>query len=374
MRIPLLDLNRQNLALARPLTDAFERVLRSGHFILGPEVQLFEEQIAKMVEAKHAVGVSSGTDAILLALMALDIGPGDEVLCPSFTFFATAGCIARVGAIPIFVDSDAITFNIDPADAAKRITQRTKAIIPVHLFGQSADLDPILALARGHNIAVIEDAAQALGAKYRNRNVGTIGTVGTYSFFPSKNLGGFGDGGMLVTNDDALAERARLLRSHGAKPKYYHRVVGGNFRLDALQAALIAVKIPHCAAYTDARRANARYYAERLASLEKAERIILPRESDYAWSIWNQFTLRIGGGKREAVREQLASLGVSTEIYYPVPMHEQACFGALNYRAEDIPIASRLARESLSIPIFPELTGDERAAVVGALTGVFEKV
>src|SRR5688572_8975611 len=286
MAVPLLDVNAQNLPLERELNEAFLRVLRTGQFCMGPDVGAFEGELAKFAGLKHAIGLSSVTDAILLALMALDIKAGDEVLCPTFTFFATAGCIARAGATPVFVDADPLTFNLDVADAAKKITPKTKAIIPVHLFGQSANMDAVMELARKHKLAVIEDAAQSLGAKYNGRSVGSIGTFGTYSFFPSKNLGALGDAGMVVANDDALAEKARLLRTHGAKPKYYHKLVGANFRLDSIQAAFLRVKLPHYNDYTKRRKANAAYYTEKLSkipgvalasdSAEGSAKIILP--------------------------------------------------------------------------------------------------
>ena len=250
MNVNLLDLKAQNGALEPELNEAFLRVLRSGHFILGPEVDRFERALAEFTGAKHALGVSSGTDAILVALMAHGIGPGDEVLCPSFTFFATAGCVARVGATPVFVDSCPVCFNLDVRDAARRITPRTKAIIPVHLFGQPAEMDGVLDLARRHGLRVIEDAAQAMGATYRGRQVGTLGDFGTISFFPTKNLGALGDAGALLTNDTALFERAKILRMHGMDPKYVHQVVGGNFRLDALQAAMLSVKLPRFDGYS----------------------------------------------------------------------------------------------------------------------------
>jgi dTDP-4-amino-4,6-dideoxygalactose transaminase len=388
MRVPLLDLNAQNLLLEPELKAAFERVLHSGHFILGPEVQTFERSIGALVQAKHAIGVTSGTDAILLALMALGIGPGDEVLCPSFTFFATAGCIARTGATPVFVDSCPCCFNIDVEDATKKITSRTKAIMPVHLFGQSANMEGVLALAKAHNLRVIEDAAQALGAAYRGTPVGSLGDFGTYSFFPSKNLGGFGDGGLLVTNDDALAERASILRTHGSKPKYYHQFIGGNFRLAPLQAALLAVKLPHYADYTAKRRANAAFYTEQLSKLSGVAvgefgetcaacrgldpaagvQVVLPSAHPVNSSIWNQYTLRvIGEGRRDALKNKLTELGVGTEIYYPVPMHEQKCFAHLGYKPSDLPISSRLARESLSIPIYPELSRTQQEHVVQSI-------
>ena len=245
MKVPLLDVNAQNLPLERELTETFTRVLHSGRFIMGPEVVALEEEVADFVGASHGIGVSSGTDAILLALMALGIGPGDEVLCPTFTFFATAGCVSRVGATPVFVDACPVCFNLDVEDAASKVTARTKAIIPVHLFGQSADMDAVMELAGKHGLKVIEDGAQAIGSRYKGRDCGSIGDFGTYSFFPSKNLGGFGDGGMLVCNDPDLADKARVLRMHGSKPKYYHKYIGGNFRLDPLQAALLRVKLRH---------------------------------------------------------------------------------------------------------------------------------
>ncbi len=372
MPVPLLDLNRQNLALHAELTAAFERVLASGHFIMGPEVEALEKECAAFLGVKHAITVSSGTDAILVALMALGIGPGDEVLCPAFTFFATAGCIARVGATPVFADVDPVTFNLDPADAAKRITPRTKAIIPVHLFGQSAEMAKLMVLAHEHRLAVIEDAAQSLGARYRERCCGTIGDVGTFSFFPSKNLGGFGDGGLVATNRDDLAEKIRLLRTHGAKPKYYHKVVGGNFRLDALQCALLRVKLPHLPAYIAARQRNAAAYTEQLSALPgvaqagtptaATARLVLPVEQHPCTHIWNQFTLRVpGAGRRDALKQHLTAAGIGTEIYYPLPLHRQECFAHLSPVV--LPVAEQLASEVLSLPIFPELQNEQRQTV-----------
>jgi dTDP-4-amino-4,6-dideoxygalactose transaminase len=375
MGVPLLDVNAQNLPLEKELNEAFLRVLRSGHFIMGPDVAAFEGEVAKFAGVKHAIGVSSGTDAILLALMALDIKAGDEVLCPTFTFFATAGCIARAGATPVFVDADPITFNLDVADAARKVTPRTKAIIPVHLFGQSADMDAVMELARQHNLAVIEDGAQSLGAKYHGRHVGSIGTFGTYSFFPSKNLGALGDAGMLVSNDDALAEKARLLRTHGSKPKYYHKLVGANFRLDALQAAFLRVKLPHYNSYTEKRKANAAFYTEKLSKLPGVmlasdsqnaadARMILPVAQPNCDHIWNQYTLRLpGAGRRDALKKHLTDRGIGTEIYYPVPMHEQECFAYCNAKSS-CPTAARLAQEVISIPIYPELAPAQRDEVL----------
>jgi dTDP-4-amino-4,6-dideoxygalactose transaminase len=392
MPVPLLDLNVQNLALEKELKSAFERVLRSGQFILGPEVQELEKKIAEMLGVRHGIGVSSGTDAILLALMSLGIGPGDEVICPTFTFFATAGCVARVGATPVFADSCPSCFNLRVDDVMRKVTPKTKAIIPVHLFGQAAEMDGILEAAKARGIAVIEDAAQSLGTEYRGHPVGSLAEFGIFSFFPSKNLGGFGDGGIVVTNDDALAAKARSLRAHGAKPKYYHKYVGGNFRLDPLQAALLAVKLPHYGEYTEKRRANAEYYTERLSRLEGAAvapgkgrsclngasanpagaRIVLPTSHEGRSHIWNQYTIRVlGEGRRDALRAALAERQIGTEIYYPVPMHQQECFAYVK-TLEPLPVAERLARECLSLPVYPELTAGQKNEVIGAIGAQLE--
>ena len=385
MPVPLLDVNAQNLPLECEFKEAFERVLKSGQFILGPEIEHFEKQLATLLNVRHAISVSSGTDAILLALMALDIKAGDEVICPSFTFFATAGCIARTGATPVFVDSDPNSFNLNPQALMAKITQRTKVILPVHLFGQSVDLEPILRIAREHNLLVIEDAAQALGATYRDRSVGTFGAFGTFSFFPSKNLGGFGDSGLVSTNDDDLAEKAKLLRTHGSKPKYFHKVVGANFRMDPLQAALLAVKLPHYQSYSEKRRANADYYTNRLSALEGVQsgemetvrrdpdqaseaKIILPSTSPDSGHIWNQYTLRVlGDGRRDQLKTHLTNLGIGTEIYYPVPLHQQECFAYLRSNHLDFPVANQLAREVLSIPIYPELSDAQKDEVIAGI-------
>lgn len=390
-------MNAQNLPLEDELTDVFQSVLRSGRFIMGDEVTKFEEEVAAFVGAEYGIGVSSGTDAILLALMALGIGVGDEVICPAFTFFATAGCISRTGATPVFVDSCPVCFNLDLDSVKSKITGRTKAIIPVHLFGQSAEMDGLMAIAEEHGLKVIEDGAQAIGSKYKGRGCGTIGDFGTYSFFPSKNLGGFGDGGMLVTNDADLAEKSRVMRMHGSKPKYYHRYIGGNFRIDALQSALLRVKLRRYEGYTEARRANAAFYTAALGALpgvvlgEEADcccaagqaaklaaggaKLVLPVAYAHNEHIWNQYTLRVlGEGRRDALREHLSGLGVGCEIYYPVTMDQQVCF-------EDVPEASRsgievahqLAGEVISIPIFGELSEAQRDEVVAAV-GSFVKM
>lgn len=379
MNVSLLDLKPQNSALEKELHEAFLRVLRSGHFILGPEVERFERSLAEFTGAKHALGVSSGTDAILVALMALGIGPGDEVLCPSFTFFATAGCVSRVGARPVFVDSCPVCFNLDLKDAARRITPRTKAILPVHLFGQSAEMGGVLELARKHRLRVIEDAAQAMGATYHGRQVGTLGDFGTISFFPTKNLGALGDAGAVLTNDAALFEKAKILRMHGMEPKYHHQMVGGNFRLDALQAAMLSVKLPHFDGYTANRRRNAALYTERLSALpdvcvaqaadcgcaqsvdaKETARLVLPVAYPHNGHIWNQYTLRvIGEGQRDALRAHLTASGIGSEIYYPVSLHEQKCFADLGGRPDDCPWAHRLSGEVISLPIYPEIPAEQ---------------
>jgi dTDP-4-amino-4,6-dideoxygalactose transaminase len=364
MRVPLLDLERQNLPLENELLEAFRRVVRSGQFILGREVERFEAEAAATAGARFGIGVSSGTDAILVALMALDIGDGDEVICPSFTFFATAGCVARVGARPVFAESCAECFNIDPARIEPLITPRTKAIIPVHLFGQAADMDPILALARRHGLAVIEDAAQAFGAEYRGKPVGALGEFGTVSFFPTKNLGALGEAGLVVTNDAKLADRARLMRNHGMEPRYYHSAVGGNFRMDAVQAALLAVKLPYLAEYTAGRQRNACFYNRAFAALPG---VSTPPTHPDRNHIVNQYTLRVQNGRRDALRRHLASRGIASEIYYPVPLHKQECFRGITPDSP-LAVAEALAEESLSLPVFPEMTNDEQSAVVEAVS------
>lgn len=391
MSVPLLDVNAQNLPLESELQAAFTRVLQHGRFIMGPEMEVFEKEIASMVGVKHALAISSGTDALLLALMALDIQPGDEVLCPAFTFFATAGAVSRLGAVPVFTDICPICFNLDVNDARAKITARTKAIIPVHLFGQCADMDPILALAKEKGLRVIEDGAQAIGATYKGRGCGAMGDFGTYSFFPSKNLGGFGDGGMLVTNDDDLAEFARVLRVHGSKPKYYHHHIGGNFRMDTLQCALLSVKLKRYAEYTAQRQANAAHYTEALSKLAgvvqadpshckclqtqdawlagQGARIVLPVGYAHNTHIWNQYTLRvIGAGQRESLRDHLQKAGIGCEIYYPLTLDQQPCFAYLPESSRTgCEVSHRMAQEVISIPIYGELTEAQRNEVIAGI-------
>jgi dTDP-4-amino-4,6-dideoxygalactose transaminase len=376
MKVPLLDVRRENLPLEAELTAAFRRVLESGQFILGREVEEFESAAAAVAGARFGIGMSSGTDAVLCALMALGIGPGDEVICPSFTFFATAGCVARLGAKPVFADSCAECFNIDPEGVERLISGRTKAIVPVHLYGQAADLDPILELARRRGIATIEDAAQAFGAQYRGRPVGSFGDFATISFFPTKNLGALGDAGLLVTNDPALADKARLLRSHGAHARYFHETVGGNFRLDALQAALLGVKLPHLPEYTAKRQRHACEYNRAFGGLKGngAVEVVTPVTHADRTHIVHQYTLRIRAGDgwkgrespRDALRKFLAERGIASEVYYPLPLHEQQCFRGLG-PFPALPVAERLAREAISLPVFPEMSEAERNAVIAAV-------
>jgi dTDP-4-amino-4,6-dideoxygalactose transaminase len=369
MRVPLLDLKAQFQPIRDDVLAVVTRVCDSQYFILGPEVEALERELAVMLDVGHAVGVSSGTDALLVAMMALGIGAGDEVVVPTYSFFATAGCVSRLGARPVFVDIDPITFNIDPAAAAAAFGPKTRAIIPVHLYGQSADMDPILAAARARGVAVIEDAAQAIGARYRGRCVGSLGELGCFSFFPSKNLGAFGDGGLVTTNDAQLAEKIRLLRGHGMHPKYYHRMIGGNFRLDALQAAVLRVKAPHLAAWTEARRRNADRYRALFAELEGPHAIGLPVALEGNYHIYNQFVVRVPG--RDGLRAHLAGQGIGTEIYYPVPFHLQECFADLGYAPGAFPHAEQAAAESLALPIYGELTEDQQRAVVEAIADYY---
>ena len=369
IHVPLLDLSAQNQPLAAELKDAFARVLDSSQFILGPEVAGFESAAAESVGAKHAIGVSSGTDALLLSLMTLGIGPGDEVLCPSFTFFATAGAIARTGATPVFVDSLDADFNIDLAAAERRVSDKTKAIIPVHLFGQAADMEGVQRLAKAHDLAVLEDAAQSMGATFGERQVGTMGDLCAFSFFPSKNLGGFGDGGMITTDDDDLAKRARILRVHGGAPKYYHKTIGGNFRMDPLHAALLGAKLGQFPGYVAKRRANAAHYLERLAQCDHVAggRLVLPSEIDGRGHTWNQFTLRVANGKRDALQSHLTANHIGSAIYYPVPLHRQECFAPLPSFGESLPVCEKMAEEVLSLPVYPELSEAQLGHVADTL-------
>jgi dTDP-4-amino-4,6-dideoxygalactose transaminase len=365
MPVPLLDLQAQYRPLRGEILAAMTRVADSQRFIMGPEVDALEAELSALLGIKHVIAVSSGTDALLLALMALDVKAGDEIVTPTYSFFATAGSVARVGARPVLVDIDPLTYTVDPDAVARAITPRTRAIMPVHLFGLSADLDPILETARRAGIPVIEDAAQAIGATYRSRPVGGLGALGCFSFFPSKNLGAFGDAGLVTTHDGTLARRVRLLRTHGMEPKYYHHAVGGNFRMDALQAAILRVKAPHLASWTDARRANADRYRRQFrdAGLDRA--ITLPVEPPGRQHIFNQFIIR--SAERDALKRHLDEQGIGNEIYYPVPFHLQPCFAGLGYRRGDFPQAERAAAETLAVPIYGELSAAAQDQVVSAI-------
>jgi dTDP-4-amino-4,6-dideoxygalactose transaminase len=363
MVVPLLDLRAQYESIKVEIQAAVAEVFDSQRFILGSKVQECEAAIAQYCDCQHAVGVSSGTDALLIALMAESIGPGDEVITSPYTFFATAGCVARTGATPVFADIDPITFNIDPQMIEAQITDRTKAIIPVHLFGQMADMDPIMEIAERRDLIVIEDAAQAIGAEDKRRRAGSIGHYGCFSFFPSKNLGAAGDGGMVVTNDSQRAERLKSLRGHGARSKYVHELVGGNFRLDTLQAAVVLVKLRHLDHWTQGRQRNANRYGQLFAqrSLLETRRVSVPERTTNR-HVFNQYVIR--APRRDALREHLKSAGISTEIYYPRSLPEQACFAHLGYRRGDFPQSERAADETLALPIYPELTDRQLSYVV----------
>lgn len=367
--IPLLDLQPQYAPLREALLEAITRVCDSQRFIMGVEVEALEHELAAHLSVDHAIGVSSGTDALLMALMALEIGPGDEVVTSPYSFFATAGSIVRVGARPVFADIDAETCNIDPVAAEAAITPRTRAIIPVHLYGQSADLDPLLSVARKRGVAVIEDAAQAIGARYRDRCAGTGGDIGCFSFFPSKNLGAFGDAGLLTTNHRGLAARLRILRNHGMEPKYLHLLVGGNFRLDALQAAVLRVKLPHLERWTAARRANAERYRALFAQRGLTATVVLPVERPDAFHVFNQFVVHVP--ERDELRRHLERSGIGTEVYYPTPLHLQPCFAHLGYEPGAFPQAEAAAARSLALPIYGELSAAQLEAVVVTVQDFF---
>lgn len=362
--VPLLDVARGNQPLRQQILDAVARVIDSGKFLFGPDVTQLEQSVAELCGSRHAIGCASGSDALLLALMAIEVGAGDEVIVPSFTFFATASAAWRLGAKPVFVDIDPHTFNIDPHRIEAAITPATKAIIPVHLFGQCADMDRIGAIARRHGLVVIEDAAQAIGAKYCERGAGSIGHIGCFSFYPTKNLGGFGDGGMLTTSNDALAERLRLLAAHGMNPRYYHRAVGINSRLDSIQAAALNVKMTQLARWTADRQENAARYDELLRAAGLHRQLRLPQTSAACHHVWNQYTIRVSGGRRDALRAHLAGASIGSETYYPVPLHRQQCFLSLGYPEGSLPETERAAAEVISLPIFPEITAAEQQQVV----------
>lgn len=383
MKVPLLDLKLQYLSLKKDIDETLVRIAESQYFILGPEVEKMEKSFTEFLGCKHAIGVSSGTDALLLALMALDIQPGDEVILPTYSFFATAGVVARLSAIPVLTDVDPITFNMDPNEIENKITGKTKVILPVHLYGQSADMQPIMEIANKYNLKVVEDGAQAISTVYKNEKpVGTIGDIGCFSFFPSKNLGCFGDGGLVVTNNDSLAESLKIKRVHGGKPKYYHKVIGGNFRLDALQAAVISVKLPNLDSWSEKRRANAELYTklfiqkglaieEGITKFDENNRVLLPKavykpaqitNEMRNYHIYNQYIIRTE--RRDELRSFLTENNIGSEIYYPVPFHMQECFNYLGYKKGDFPVSEFSADTSIALPIYPELTIEQIDYVV----------
>ncbi len=367
--VPLLDLTAQYAPLREDILAAIARVCDSQRFIMGPEVEALERELGRRLDAEHAIAVSSGTDALLVVLMALGIGPGHEVITPTFSFFATAGTVSRLGATPVFVDIDPVTFNADPAAIAAAITPRTRAILPVHLYGLSADMAPIMDVAARAGVPVVEDAAQAIGARYHDRQIGSFGIAGCYSFFPSKNLGAFGDAGLVTTNDAALAGEIRLLRNHGAEPKYFHSRIGGNFRLDALQAAVLRVKAPHLAEWTEGRRRNAARYYELFQDAGLTRQIELPVEPDGFHHIYNQFVIR--APRRDELRDHLAAARIGTEVYYPVPFHRQTCFAHLDSSRGSFPVADQAAATALALPIFGELTAAQQQHVVASIADFF---
>lgn len=362
-KVPLLDIGRENTMLEADILASLTHVMRSGRFVLGPEVQQLEQRIARQCKTPHAVGCASGSDALLLALMAIGIEPGDEVIVPSFTFFATASAVWRLGGVPVFVDIDADTYNIAPEAIRAAVTDKTKAIIPVHLFGRPADMQSINTIAAEHDLRVIEDAAQAIGAATADGPVGSLGDIACFSFYPTKNLGGFGDGGMLTTISDELADQLQLLRGHGMRPRYYHEVVGVNSRLDTMQAVVLNVKLPQLETWSKARADNAARYIDLFREAGVDDRITLPSMCEGGdVSVWNQYTIRVPEG-RDELRAYLAKNNVGTEIYYPVPLHQQECFQSVEQRFA-LPETERAAAEVLSLPVFPTMTLAEQKTVV----------
>ena len=378
MNVPLLDLKAQYAGIRDEIRRVVDEVCESQYFILGPQVEALEAQIAVYCTSKHAVGVSSGTDALLVSLMAAGIGPGDSVLTTPYSFFATAGSVARTGATPVFVDIDPDTYNISPDRLRQRVDEMSavqreslKALIPVHLYGQCADMDPLREVAERHRLLIIEDAAQAIGAEYNRRRAGSMGDFGCFSFFPSKNLGAFGDGGIVTTDSDQWWEKLKIMRVHGSHPKYVHRFIGGNFRLDALQAAVVAVKLKHLDSWTAARRENAAVYRKLFADAG-LDSIQLPAEKQNR-HIYNQFVIRVPG-KRDDLRGYLQENGIGTEVYYPVPLHLQQCFGYLQCKEGDFPVAEEASRQTLALPIYPELTDNQQAYVVEKIKEYYDRL
>ncbi len=371
--VPLLDINRENQPYREEFIEALTHVVDSGRFLFGPDVHELEREVAAYSQVDNAIGCASGSDALLLALMALGIGPGDEVIVPSFTFFASVSCITRLGATPVFVDIRPDTFNIDANLVEEAITPATKAIIPVHLFGQCAEIDRLCQIGGEHDIAIIEDAAQAIGAAYHSRPAGSWGTIGCFSFYPTKNLGGMGDGGMITAGDAALADRIRLFAAHGMRPRYYHQVVGINSRLDTFQAAVLRVKLKHLPQAVDARSKIAARYSRMLrdSNLLGDDAILAPTNDPAAFHVWNQYAIRVGGGRRNSLRAHLAERGIGTEIYYPVPMHQQECYADLKVNRDRLTETESASREVLNLPIFPTLSADEQARVIDGIRSFY---
>jgi dTDP-4-amino-4,6-dideoxygalactose transaminase len=368
MKVPLLDLKRQYIAIKGEIDQSIQKVLDHSMFVMGPEVKELEEKLAKYCGMKQGIGVASGTDALLLSLRALGVGPGDEVITTTFSFFATAGVISRLGAKPVFIDIDPRSFNIDPKHIPAAITPRTKAIMPVHLYGQIADMDEIMEIARKHNIPVVEDAAQAIGAEYKGKKAGQFGIATGFSFFPSKNLGAYGDGGFIVTNDDKLAELIRKLRVHGAKPKYHHSVVGYNSRLDTIQAAVLLVKLNYLPQWHEGRREKANNYNRLLKDIKQ---IVAPFVHSHNYHIYHQYTIL--ADNREGLKDFLKSKEIGFDTYYPLPLHLQECYRDLNYKIGDLPVSEDLAKKAISLPVFPELTIQEQEYVAATIKEFYNK-
>jgi len=369
--VPLLDVNAGNRPLRDEILAAITSVCDSGRFLFGPDVKQLEASVAELCGVDHAIGCASGSDAILLALMAKGIQAGDEVITPSFTFFATASAVWRLGATPVFVDVDPVTFNLDMNQVEDAITPATRAVIPVHLFGQCADMQPLMELAGRRDLFIVEDAAQAIGAAYNSTPAGAVGDVGCFSFYPTKNLGGFGDGGMLTTHSSELAAKLRRLAAHGMEPRYYHKEVGINSRLDSIQAAALNVKLKHLPAWTESRRQHAARYTALLTAAGLASQLQLPREEQGNYHVWNQYTIRVPDGRRDELRQHMAASSVGAEIYYPVPLHQQECFKSLGYDAGSLPVTDTLAAEVLSLPVFPELTAAQQDRTVECVQDFF---
>lgn len=369
--VPFIDVSRQYAAIEQDVQAALARVCASGRFVLGPDCSELEQSLARYCRVKHAIACASGSDALLLALMASDIGPGDEVILPSYTFFATASAVARLGARPVFADIQPDTYNIKPAAVQRLVCDKTKAILPVHLYGQCADMQALVDLGMDHDLTVIEDAAQAIGAEHAGQRAGGIGDIGCFSFYPTKNLGGCGDGGLLTTNRDHLAEKLRLLRVHGMEPRYYHRVLGINSRLDSLQAAVLNIKLPHLDDWTSARQRHAARYAKLFTEAGLDRVLTLPPTAAHRRHVWNQYVVRVPDGRRDDLRRHLTERKIGSEIYYPVPLHLQPCFAYLGHHPGDLPETERAATETLALPIFPELTAAEQDCVVREIAGFF---